>query len=138
MYEQPLNRATYSDKPLSGLQILLVEDEEDMAFLLLFVLETAGAEVVWVSKSIEALGCLVSFHPHVLISNVRLPDYDGDWLIREVRQMEHGDVRHVPAIALTSCTREVADWKILDAGFERFLDKQTDSDELISIILGLV
>lgn len=138
MCNQSLDEATNPDEPLSGLQILLVEDEVDMAVLLQFVLEMAGAEVAWVSTSVDALGYLVSFCPHVLISNVRLPDHDGDWLIQEVRRIEQDDVHHIPAIAVTSCIREVSARKMLDAGFERFLDKQTDTDELISTIIDVI
>ena len=124
--------------PLAGIQILLVEDEFDIAHLLLFILADAGADVAWAMQSTEALAFLSDFRPHVLLSNIRLPDHNGDWLIQQVRRREAGQTRHLPAIAITSYTREFTPEKMLDAGFERFLSKVYDVEELVSTILELV
>ena len=126
------------EQPLAGLQVLLVEDEFDIADLLLFILREAGAEAVWVMQSNDALTCLHHFHPDILLSNVRLPDRDGDWLIQEIRQAELERIARLPAIAITSYTREFAADKMLEAGFDRFLPKRFDSAEIISTILDLV
>ena len=124
--------------PLAGVQVLLVEDEFDVADLLLFILNQAGAEVIWVMQSNDAVACLHHFHPDILVSNIRLPDRDGDWLIQQIRQTELERITHLPAIAITSYTREVAANKVLEAGFDRFLPKHFDSEEIISSILALV
>jgi CheY-like chemotaxis protein len=128
----------HSAKPLVGVRALLVEDEFDVANLLLFILAEAGAEVFWVMQSCDALACLPDIRPNVLLSNIRLPDQDGDWLIRAIRQAEVESGHHLPAIAITSYTREVAEHKMLEAGFERFLPKNFDPDQLIAAILELV
>jgi CheY-like chemotaxis protein len=125
-------------QPLSGVRVLLVEDEFDIANLLLFILVEAGAEVVWMMQAIEAFACLHHLHPHVLLSNVRLPDRNGDWLIQEIRQAESETIEHLPAIAITSFTRDVAAEGMLEAGFDRFLTKDFDVERLISTILDLV
>ncbi len=125
-------------QPLMGLRILLVEDEFDIANLLLFILADAGAEVVWVAQSSDALACLPDIHPDILLSNIKLPDEDGDWLIQAIREAESETFHHLPAIAISSYTREVAEHQMLEAGFERFLPKIFDSDQLIATILELV
>ncbi|MEP0913264.1 response regulator [Leptolyngbya sp. GB1-A1] len=125
-------------QPLRGIRGLLVEDEFDVANLLLFILSDAGAEIIWVTQSADAIACLRQFHPDVLLCNVRLPDRDGNWLIREIRRAESGTTQHLPAIAITSYTREVAADRMLQAGFERFLTKDFDAAQLISTILELV
>ncbi|HEY9826757.1 MAG TPA: response regulator [Stenomitos sp.] len=127
-----------NEQPLAGVQVLLVEDELDVADLLLFILDDAGAESVWVMHSNEALACLSHFHPDILLSNVRLPDHDGDWLIQKIRQSEINREAHLPAIALTSYTREVVVDKVLTAGFDRFIHKHFDPTEIISTILDLL
>lgn len=126
------------EQPLAGVQVLLVEDEFDVANLLLFILNEAGAETVWVMQSNDALACLHHFHPDILLSNIRLPDCDGDWLIQQLRHAESERGTHIPAIAITSYTRDVAANKMLEAGFDRFLSKPFDPEEIISIILALV
>jgi PleD family two-component response regulator len=92
-------------QPLARVQVLLVEDEVDVANLLLFILNEAGAEVLWVMQSNDALACLHHFHPDILLSNIRLPDHDGDWLIQEIRQAELERMAHLPAIALRGCLK---------------------------------
>jgi CheY-like chemotaxis protein len=126
------------EQPLAGVRVLLVEDEFDVANLLLFILAEAGAEVVWMMRATEAFACLRHLHPHVLLSNVRLPDRDGDWLIQEIRQAESEAIEHLPAIAITSYTRDVAAERMLEAGFDRFLTKDFDVEQLISTILDMV
>ncbi|WP_088889915.1 response regulator [Leptolyngbya ohadii] len=127
-----------SAQPLASVRVLLVEDEFDVANLLLFILNEAGAEIMWVTQSADAIACLQEFCPDILLCNVRLPDRDGDWLIGEIRRAESGTTQHLPAIAITSYTREVAAEKMLQAGFERFLPKDFDTAQLISTILDLV
>ncbi len=131
-------KQTSSAQPLAGLRVLLVEDEFDVASLLLFILAEAGAEVVWVAQSSDALACLPTVHPDILLSNIRLPDQDGDWLIQAIREAESETHHHLPAVAITSYTREVTEQKVLEAGFERFLSKTFDPDQLIATILELV
>lgn len=131
-------RPAEHEQPLAGLHVLLVEDELDIAALLLFILQEAGAEAIWVMQSQDALACLHHFQPDILLSNIKLPDHDGDWLIQEIRRAELERIAHLPAIALTSYTRDVAANKMLAAGFDRFLPKHFDSEVMIATILDLL
>jgi CheY-like chemotaxis protein len=128
----------HQEQDLAGVQVLLVEDEFDVANLLLFILREAGANVVWVMQASEALARLIEFHPDVLVCNIKLPDYDGDRLIQEIRQAESNTTRHLPAIAITSYTRDFVAKRMLEAGFDRFLPKHFDPEQLISTVLDLV
>jgi CheY-like chemotaxis protein len=122
---------------LAGLTVLLVEDEPDMAELFTVILEQYGAEVILVNSAIEALGELEQRRPDILISNVRLPEEDGRWLIEQIRQLE-GEGSELPAIAVTSYTREVDAEGALQSGFQHFMPKPVDPDELVQEILKLV
>lgn len=128
----------HQTQPLAGVTVLLVEDERDIADLLLFILNEAGAEVIWVMQANEALVWLDCSRPDILLSNIRLPDYDGDWLIQAIRQAESGKMPPLPAIAITSYTREFSADTVLEAGFDRFLPKHIDAEAIISTILDLV
>lgn len=123
---------------LAGVRVLLVEDEVDVAHLLIFMLSEAGAQIAWVMQSVEALAQLNQSHPDVLICNIKLPDHNGDWLIQKIRQAELGTKYRLPALAVSSYTREFAEEKMLKAGFDSFLPKNFDEEELISTILELV
>jgi CheY-like chemotaxis protein len=128
----------HQTQPLAGVKVLLVEDEIDIADLLLFILGEAGAEAIWVMQANDALVQLHRARPDILLSNVRLPGRNGDWLIQAIRQAESGKMPHLPAIAITSYTREFSADTVLEAGFDRFLPKHIDAEEIISAILDLV
>lgn len=123
--------------PLQGLQILLVEDEPDMAELLMFILRLSGAEITHVTHVYQALEEIEYHCPDVLICNVRLPDLDGDRLIEQIRAQESEQLQKLPAIAITSFTREVSTQKMLAAGFHGCLHKPIDPDQLIAAILEI-
>jgi CheY-like chemotaxis protein len=108
---------------LADIRVLLVEDEPDIAALLVLVLETAGAAVTALTDAETALALLEVWQPDILLCNVRLPLQDGNWLIQQIRQHACSALRLLPAIALTSYTRDVCESTALAAGFDRFLVK---------------
>lgn len=112
-----------SSQSLLGIRILLVEDEPDIAALLMFILEAAGAEVTTLKYAEIALKQLESRCPDVLLCDVKLPFADGCWLIRQIRTHEYAALRELPAIAITSYPRDVSEYEALKAGFDRFLVK---------------
>ncbi len=138
--EQKINQETElnSLQQLVGTLILLVEDEPDIADLLIFILETAGAEVMVLTDAEAALALVESLHPDILVSNVKLPHHDGNWLIEQIRVHSTPSIRELPAIAITSYTREVSSHKALNAGFNRFLVKLESPEEIVDEIVHLL
>lgn len=121
---------------LAGIQVLLVEDELEIAALFTFVLHEAGAEILPVFEASQALSMLEHEQPDVLVCNLRLPDHDGIWLIRHVRSYLNS--QQLPAIAVTSYQREFAEEPALSNGFQKFIAKPIDPDELVSSIIQLL
>jgi CheY-like chemotaxis protein len=121
---------------LSGVHVLLVEDEPDIADLLVLILERAGAEVTALTDAETALARLESLRPNILLCNVKLPLQHGGWLIEQIRMHACSNLRQLPAIALTSYTRDVSKSAALNAGFNRFLVKFEDSvvDEIVYLL----
>ena len=70
---------------LKGVQVLLVEDEPDIAELLAFMLTDAGAKVTHAPSAFEALQKLDQGLPDVIVCNLRLPDIDGRQLLHCIR-----------------------------------------------------
>lgn len=122
---------------LEGLQILLVEDEPDIGDLLTFILEDAGADVIGVMTAHEAFDVLEHTQPDLLLCNLRLPDESGYFLIKKVRKSEQGHTRLLPAIAVTSYTRETSEALALEAGFHHYMSKPIDPQELLKTIIDL-
>ena len=133
-----LSERSTADEPLSGMRILVVDDEPDMRDLISFSLEEAGAEVVTVAVAPEALTALARFQPDVLLSDIGMPGMDGYMLLRQVRALppERGGL--IPAIALTAYAGEFNQQQALQAGFQRHLAKPIEPDELIKTIAALL
>jgi DNA-binding response OmpR family regulator len=69
-------------------RVLVVEDEEDIAFPLVRTLEREGYDVFWVDSGQKALDDLVMRHADVVILDLGLPDMDGLEVCRKAR--DHG------------------------------------------------
>jgi len=128
--------------PLQDLWLLLIEDEADIAELLTFVLEEAGARVITASSGHEALKTMECFAPNVLISDIRLPDTDGWSLLAEVRALEQQKgTATIPAIAITNYSTRLLDQQVntmaLLAGFQKYLSKPLDFNEFVGAVAEL-
>jgi CheY-like chemotaxis protein len=121
---------------LSGLRVLVVDDEADMRELVGFVLEQHGAEVNAVPSALEALTALDQFHPDVLISDIGMPRMDGYMLMRQVRARSPEQGGRIPAIALTAYAGEFDQQQALSAGFQRHIAKPVEPDELVKAIVA--
>lgn len=119
---------------LDGLTILLVEDELEVAYLLIYLLENLGATVLRAFSATEALEILEQQQPELLICDLRLPDASGLWLIQQIRSRGISPTV-LPAIAITSYARDFDQQTALNAGFQRYLPKPIDPNELAREIL---
>jgi signal transduction histidine kinase/ActR/RegA family two-component response regulator len=124
--------------PLRGVQLLLVDDDQDALDMLSLLLGEAGASVRTATSAAEALALLRWIRPDVLVSDLAMPDEDGYSLIRSLRTVERQSGRRTPAVALTAYVRVQDRARAVDAGFDVFVEKPVDPDELVSVIGGLV
>lgn len=125
-------------QPLKDIQVLLVEDELDIAVLLTYLLEDKGAAVTLTTTALEALQVLNGQRPQILVCNLRLPDFDGTELLEQVRQAPDTALRQLPAIAVTSYNREYNEAAAFKAGFDYFLAKPIEPEPLVEAILQLI
>lgn len=134
--EQP---ATQNPQPaiLSGVRVLIVDDEEDARALLRMVLEKHGAEVVAAASAQEALAAVERAAPDVLVSDIGMPEEDGYELIRRVRGLGPERGGRVPAAAVSAYAGEDSRRQALDAGFHLHVPKPVDPEELIKVVRDL-
>jgi PAS domain S-box-containing protein len=122
------------DASLKGLRILAIDDEPDVRDMLQRLLEDCGANVLTASSAKEGLEALAAWKPHVLISDIGMPEEDGYSLIRKIRALSPEQGADVPAIALTGYVRVEERMRALEAGYQMFVPKPVETNELISII----
>ncbi|HZL33755.1 MAG TPA: ATP-binding protein [Tepidisphaeraceae bacterium] len=125
---------------LDGLRLLVVDDERDVRRLMAKVLGHAGAAVTTAGTAAEAMAALDrKGHeplPHVLISDISMPNEDGFDLIRQVRQAGYS-AADLPAVALTAFVHADDQRQALLAGFQVHMPKPVDLHELTAVIAGL-
>lgn len=119
---------------LNGVKVLVVDDDFDTRDLISFFLEQLGAEVTQVRSPTEALQALTHFHPHVLLSDIGMPEIDGYTLIRQIRAMPPELGGEIPAIALTAHTEDINQQQALLAGFQTHLTKPINPTNLAVVI----
>ncbi|HEY9908227.1 MAG TPA: ATP-binding protein, partial [Thermosynechococcaceae cyanobacterium] len=123
---------TASATDLTGLQILVVDDEPDSRDFVAFVLEQAGAIVTRLSSGIEALQKVEQFAFDLIVSDIGMPEMDGYMLMQQIRPILQDS--QVPAIALTAYAGEVDQQQALQAGFQQHLSKPVQPEELVRTI----
>ncbi len=122
---------------LNGLQVLVVDDEEDTRVLLQMVLERCGASVTTVSSAQEALATLKRSRPDVLVSDLGMPEEDGYSLIKKVRALSSEDGGQTPAAALTAYARVEDRMRVLRSGFQIHIPKPVEPAELVAVVANL-
>ena len=122
---------------LRGAQILVVDDDQDALDMLAVVLTEAGAAVRTAASAAEALALLRWIRPDVLVSDLAMPDEDGYSLIRNLRAIERESGRETPAVALTAYVRVQDRARAEAAGFNVFVEKPVDPEELIAVLAGI-
>lgn len=122
---------------LRGIRVLVVEDDADARDLIQAVLEAGAAEVSCTGTVADALNVLPAFQPHVILSDIGMPDEDGYALIRRVRALTPEQGGETPAAALTAFARAEDRHRALEAGFQEHLAKPVDPAELLSTVAAL-
>jgi len=122
---------------LSGLNVLVVDDEPDIRQLLDRILSDSGANVLAAESAESALSIIRNQVPHVLISDIGMPGMDGHELLRRVRRLNI-DATTLPAIALTAFARLKDRTEALDAGYMTHLSKPVAPNLVIAAVAAAV
>jgi signal transduction histidine kinase len=122
---------------LSGLRLLVVDDDADSRQTIARLLAHYGADVETAAGAREALRMLTAKPPDVLISDIGMPGEDGYDLIRQVRALSSDDGGAVPALALTAFARDEDLQRALVAGYQRHAAKPVEPAELAALVAEL-
>jgi len=142
--EQPTRPADRSEAPavrsgslpriLTGLNILVVDDDPDILELFSLALTSCGGDVTAADNASDGLALAIRMRPHVIVSDIAMIGEDGYWLIGRLRQLPPDVLPTVPVIAATAYGREHSRSRVLAAGFTEHLQKPVDPEELCRVV----
>ena len=115
-------------RPLSGIHVLVVDDDTDARDVFKTVLSFLGALTTARESASSALTVLTLVTPDVILTDLRMPWHDGHWLLEQVRVSGRG----IPVVAVTA--NKYADLSAFDGGTY----KPVDLDQFTHVILDAV
>jgi CheY-like chemotaxis protein/anti-sigma regulatory factor (Ser/Thr protein kinase) len=125
-------------RDLSGIHVLVVDDDRDNRELIKRILGDCGARVVIAASAREAFAEFRQRVPALLITDLGMPDVDGFELLDWVRHLERDQGSQVPAIALTAFARSEDRLRALESGFSAHISKPVEPSELIATVAAVV
>lgn len=121
---------------LSGVRVLVVDDEADARITLGTILEQFGAQPTIVASAQAALDSIAQTLPDVLLSDVAMPNENGYALMRRIRTTV--DAGRLPAAALSAYVDGDSKEQALDAGFQTYLSKPIEPTLLATALASLL
>jgi signal transduction histidine kinase/CheY-like chemotaxis protein len=119
---------------LTGMFMLLVDDDEATRELMATILSQFGARVTAVDSAKAAMSQIDVEVPALLIADIGMPGEDGLTMIRRIRGQRAHKARTVPAIALSAYARAEDRQAALDAGYNDFLTKPAMPAEILRTV----
>ena len=118
------------------LQILIADDDRSIRRLIRNYLELQGYSVITAVNGEEAFSLVEKYHPHLLISDVRMPKKDGYDLVKQLRQKPQ--FRLLPVIFLTQRSSTAERILGYQVGCDVYLPKPFELEELGAIVRYLL
>jgi two-component system OmpR family response regulator len=109
-------------------RILVVDDEENIRFLVTTALSLAGMDTVTATTGFEALDQIYRERPDLIVLDVMIPGLDGFAILRRLRDQGN----HVPIVFLTARDQSADRVRGLSEGGDDYIVKPFDVAELVA------
>lgn len=118
---------------MTGLRVLLVDDELSSAEVLALVLAGEGYEVTLAADGRQALDRLEQAEPHLVVTDFMMPGMNGAQLVTAIRERE--SFRHVPVLLMSGAPESAL--RPYRAHYDAFLRKPFALDEFLRALSAL-
>ena len=138
---KPLNSEVPANSDISGLHILLVEDNELNAEIAQTLLETAGAKTTVAHNGEQALEVFQNHAPKTfdaVLMDVMMPVMDGLTATRAIRNLDRPDAKTIPIIAMTANAFDEDAEKCISAGMNAHIAKPVKIETIQHVICKYV
>mgnify|MGYP002672719332 CR=1 FL=1 len=130
-----------SEKSITGLHILLAEDNELNMEIAEFMLQNEGAEVTKAWNGQEAVERFRKSNPgefDVILMDIMMPVMNGYEAAKLIRSLDREDARVIPIIAMTANAFTEDRMRAKEAGMDEHISKPVDVKLLVKVIHKLV
>jgi DNA-binding response OmpR family regulator len=121
---------------LAGCRILVADDDPAVLWFFVGLLREASATVFSAHNGREALDLARRKQPHVIISDILMPKLDGFGLCRELER--DALLSKVPVVLLSWKDDLLQRMRELDAGAAGYLRKEAGSQQILSVLRGVL
>ncbi|SIO62864.1 Response regulator receiver domain-containing protein [Singulisphaera sp. GP187] len=110
-------------------RLLLVEDAPFLRYAFGRLLRMHGFEVMEATDGREALDCVSTFRPQLVVTDLAMPVMDGVELIRQLRA--NPETATLPVVAITADSSGLSEQRARAAGADDFVTKPIDLPTLL-------
>jgi twitching motility two-component system response regulator PilH len=124
----------FADYGLSELQymvtVLIIDDSSFQRKILTVILNELGSEVIPAENGQEGIEKAVEHKPDILITDLLMPEYDGFWVLEQIKSRN----MKIPTIVVTSDIQTTTKEQCISLGAGAFLNKPVKKEELHTAI----
>lgn len=113
-------------------KILLIEDNAENRYLVTFLLQQRGHEIVPAESGPQGLELAAQVRPDLILLDIQLPGIDGHAVARALKS--DPSLKHIPVVAVTSYAMVSDREKCLAAGAEGYIEKPINPDSFVAEI----
>jgi two-component system, cell cycle response regulator DivK len=113
-------------------KILVIEDNEQNIYLITFILENNGYEVVQAGDGIKGIELASQVKPILILLDIQLPVMDGYAVARKLKS--NPELAHVPIVAVTSYAMVGDRENCLNAGCVGYITKPINPETFVAEI----
>ncbi|MGO9019145.1 MAG: response regulator [Syntrophobacteraceae bacterium] len=111
-------------------KVMVIEDNEQNLYLITFLLEHNGYEVIQARDGSTAIQIAMKTNPDLILLDIQLPETDGYAVARRFRS--EPEFACVPIVAVTSYAMVGDREKCIEAGCTGYIEKPIDPDTFIT------
>lgn len=114
--------------------LLIIEDNEQNYYMMRFLLEKNGFQVIGAETGREGIDKALQYRPQAILLDIQLPEMDGYAVAAELKK--HPEMEYVPIIAVTSYAMMGDKERILSAGATGYIEKPINPETFVKEIRG--
>ncbi len=113
-------------------KILIIEDNENNRYMLKFILEANGYDVIQATDGLKGVNLAISEMPDLILMDIQLPVLDGYEATRQIKSNKK--TNKIPIIAVTSYAMIGDKEKTIRAGCNGYIEKPINPETIIEEI----